>query len=144
VTAYRALGTWRGDGPFGAWLGRIAARVALRHARRRGSARELTWMEPPGRHDGPGHDATADARGAAGGLAPDDPVGLVLRSEQAEVVRSALARLEEPYREVLALRFFAELSIAEIAIQTGRPVPTVKTHLRRGLLRLRQAMGDAR
>src|SRR5215813_4373038 len=30
VTAYRSLATWRGDGPFGAWLARIAVRLAVR------------------------------------------------------------------------------------------------------------------
>jgi RNA polymerase sigma factor (sigma-70 family) len=146
VIAYRALGTWRGDGPFGAWLGRIAARVALRQAKRRGPVRELTWLEPPG-HSLAGRNPGApfeERPALSSGLASDDPLGLLLRSERADAVRSTLAALEEPYRETLALRFFAEMSIAEIAAQTGRPVPTVKTHLRRGLLRLREGMGDVR
>jgi RNA polymerase sigma-70 factor (ECF subfamily) len=45
--------------------------------------------------------------------------------------------LPEPYREVVALRFFAEATLDEIARQTGRPIGTVKTQLRRGLARLR-------
>jgi RNA polymerase sigma-70 factor (ECF subfamily) len=40
----------------------------------------------------------------------------------------------------VALRFFGDLSLDEIAHQTGRPVGTVKTHLRRGLIRLRGAV----
>ena len=52
-------------------------------------------------------------------------------------MRNAVEALPEPYREVVALRFFAELSLAEVAETTGRPVNTVKTHLRRGLERLR-------
>jgi RNA polymerase sigma-70 factor (ECF subfamily) len=32
VTAFGALSTWRRDGPFGAWLTRIAVRIALRRA----------------------------------------------------------------------------------------------------------------
>jgi RNA polymerase sigma-70 factor (ECF subfamily) len=54
-----------------------------------------------------------------------------------------VAALDEPYREVVALRFFADLSLAEIAAVTGRPVATIKTHLRRGLLRLRDVPGLA-
>ncbi len=57
-------------------------------------------------------------------------------------MRAALASLSEPYREVVTLRFFGELSLEEIAIQTGRPLGTVKTHLHRGLLRLRDAMAQ--
>jgi len=51
-----------------------------------------------------------------------------------------VANLEEPYREVVALRFFSELSLAEIAVVAGRPLGTVKTHLHRGLQRLRRAL----
>ena len=36
-----ALATWRGDGPFGAWLRRIAVRTAFAHLRRR---RTLPWV----------------------------------------------------------------------------------------------------
>jgi RNA polymerase sigma-70 factor (ECF subfamily) len=124
VTAFRALGTWRQDGPFGAWLKRIAVRVAIRRSQRR---RSVTWLDPmnPGSGD------------VAGGA---DPAVVTLRSERANDVRSALARLDEPYREVVALRFFGDLSLSEIADQTGRPLGTVKTHLHRGLLRLRASI----
>jgi RNA polymerase sigma-70 factor (ECF subfamily) len=79
------------------------------------------------------------------GLRPDlvggqDPLGLAIAAERATRVRAAVAALQEPYRETVALRFFAELSLVEIAEQTGRPLGTVKTHLHRGLARLRDAM----
>jgi RNA polymerase sigma-70 factor (ECF subfamily) len=124
VTAFRALGTWRQDGPFGAWLTRIAVRVAIRRSQRR---RSVTWLDPmnPGSGD------------VAGGT---DPATVTLRSERANDVRAALARLDEPYREVVALRFFGDLSLTEISAQTGRPLGTVKTHLHRGLLRLRASI----
>ena len=34
VTAFRSLAGWRADGPFGAWLTRIAVRIALRRAQK--------------------------------------------------------------------------------------------------------------
>ena len=145
VSAFRSLASWRGDGPFGAWLARIALRIALRSAGRR---RPVAWIDPTrpeGRADGPGggldragHGATIGAASLAG-AGTHDPVQLALRAEQAAAVRQAVSRLEEPYREVVALRFFADLSLAEIAAESGRPLGTVKTHLRRGLLRLRRA-----
>lgn len=130
VSAFRSLASWRGDGPFGAWLARIALRIALRSAGRR---RPVAWIDPT-RPIG----ATIGAASLAG-AGTHDPVQLALRAEQAAVVRQAVSRLEEPYREVVALRFFADLSLAEIAAESGRPLGTVKTHLRRGLLRLRRA-----
>ena len=142
VTAYRSLASWRGDGPFGAWLTRIAVRLALR---RLGQRKSVTWIDPTGAPD-------TDASGAGGvtsGLTAgtrSDPATIVLRAERAADLRSAVASLPEPYREVVSLRFFGELSLEEIGRQTERPLGTVKTHLRRGLLRLRETVeprGDA-
>lgn len=125
VTAFKSLSAWRGDGPFGAWLTRIAVRIALRRAGRR---RDVAWIDP-----------SDPSRGidVAGGL---DPAATSLRAERAADVRAAVSRLDEPYRETIALRFFGELSLDEIATQTGRPLGTVKTHLHRGLLRLRASV----
>jgi RNA polymerase sigma-70 factor, ECF subfamily len=127
VIAYRSLAAWRGDGSFGAWLSRIAVRVALRQFRRRKS---VVWADPVA-----GGDAQSDGRSG-------DPASLAVRAEHAAELRAAVARLDEPYRETVALRFFAERSLAEIAAQTGRPLNTVKTHLHRGLLRLRDILGE--
>lgn len=125
MTAFRSLAGWRADGPFGAWLTRIAVRIAIRRAK---SRREVTWIDP-----------TDPARGIdlPGG---QDPAISSLRTERAAGIRAAVAKLDEPYREVVLLRYFAELSLDEIATQTGRPLGTVKTHLHRGLLRLRGAV----
>jgi len=125
VTAFRSLAGWRGDGPFGAWLRRIAVRIALRRVQRR---RDVTWIDPA---------APTGASQLPGG---PDPAVTALRAERATEVRAAVARLDEPYREVVALRFFGDLSLDEIAVQTGRPLGTVKTHLRRGLIRLRSSV----
>jgi RNA polymerase sigma-70 factor (ECF subfamily) len=74
-----------------------------------------------------------------------DPAALSLRAERATEIRRAVIGLPEPYREVVALRFFGDASLDEIARQTGRPLGTVKTHLHRGLARLRvQLEGESR
>lgn len=132
VTAYRSLATWRGDGPFGAWLTRIAVRLALRQLGRR---KAVTWLRPS-----PLDDADRDVAAGLPASPRTQPEHLVLRAERATATRRAVADLDEPYREVVALRFFGERSLEEIAILTGRPLPTVKTHLRRGLLRLRDRL----
>jgi RNA polymerase sigma-70 factor (ECF subfamily) len=133
VIAYRSLASWRADGPFGAWLSRIAVRLAIRQAGRRKS---IAWAAAAATEDGEDPMARLRADSTA------DPEGMAIRGERHQTVRRAVASLEEPYREVVALRFFAERSLDEIAILTGRPLGTVKTHLHRGLLRLRGAMGE--
>lgn len=137
VTAYRSLDTWRGEGSFGAWMARIAVRVALRQASRR---RPVTWLDPLAAETGdPRHEAWAPAGGLRA-TTGQDPASIAIRGERDVAVRAAVARLEEPYREVVALRFFGDLSLAEIAAVSDRPLGTVKTHLHRGLMRLREGL----
>lgn len=132
VIAYRSLGTWRREGPFGAWITRIAVRLAIRQASKR---KTVAWISPTG---DAGRDGVDGDRTFAVSSGPSsDPVHVALQGERDQSVRAAVAALEEPYREVVALRFFGELSLDEIAMITGRPLGTVKTHLHRGLLRLR-------
>jgi RNA polymerase sigma-70 factor (ECF subfamily) len=145
VTAFRSLASWRGDGPFGAWLTRIGVRIALRQASRR---RTVTWRDPSRADAADGEPTLVDraADRAAVSAAPlTDPAMLSLRAERATEVRTAVAALPEPYREVVALRFFGEASLQEIAHETGRPLGTVKTQLHRGLERLRARLeGESR
>ena len=140
VIAYRSLATWRGDGPFGAWLGRIAVRVALRSATRR---RPVTWRTPTG--------ATGDAdpavdraleRASVAARPTMDPASLAVQAERVAEIRSAVIELREPYREVVALRLFAEASLEDIARETDRSIGTVKNHLHRGLVRLREGLEE--
>lgn len=135
VTAYRSLPSWRGDGPFGAWLTRIAVRIAIRQAGRR---RTVAWLDVTGETGSPASAAINAA--SIDASSSTDPMLLTMRSERATAVRREVARLAEPYRETVSLRFFGELSLDEIARQTGRPLRTVKTHLHRGLLRLRESL----
>ena len=131
VIAYRSLDSWRAAGPFGAWLRRIAVRVAIRRA---GSRRPMLRLDPIAADAG-----ETSPIGPLGYLSSNegDPVDASLAAEQSDGLRRAVQGLDEPYREVVLLRFFGDLSLHEIATQTGRPLATIKTHLRRGLLRLR-------
>lgn len=131
VSAYRALATWRSEGPFGAWITRIAVRLAVRQLGRR---RAVGWLRLS--NDA----ATEDMVTLLPASPRTQPEHAALHAERASAARRAVASLGEPYREVVALRFFGERSLEEISAITGRPVATVKTHLRRGLLRLRDEM----
>jgi RNA polymerase sigma-70 factor (ECF subfamily) len=136
VSAYRSLASWRGEGPFGAWLTRIAVRIALRQV---GQRRSVRWLDPSAGSATDIHDpASAASEAQAIAASPrTDPAMLAVRAEREAALRAAVSTLPEPYRETVTLRFFGELTLDEIARQTERPLPTVKTHLRRGLLRLR-------
>lgn len=63
--------------------------------------------------------------------------------EEAGRVRGLLERLTSEEREVLELIFFQGLSQAAISELLNMPLGTVKTHSRRGLIRLRQLAADS-
>jgi RNA polymerase sigma-70 factor (ECF subfamily) len=128
VTAYKVIGSWRGEGSLHGWLLRIAINRALRAVK---AQRRLLPLE----------DESGEPLAIPGG---SEPLTDVLTVERDSLVQEAVASLPDPYRETIVLRYFGELSIAEIASVTGRPIGTVKTHLGRGLLRLRPALAEVR
>ena len=74
----------------------------------------------------------------------DDPLDLLAAMQQGHRLHAALASLDPEPRQLVALAFFRGLSHEEIAAQTQLPLGTVKSHIRRALARLRQALsGDA-
>jgi RNA polymerase sigma-70 factor (ECF subfamily) len=124
--AYQALATFRGDGPFGAWLRRIAIRIAIARLAARRDASTL---------DGD----TVDPRIAAL-KADDDPEAHVLGLEDRAAITDAIAALPASQREVIVLRFYGDLSLREIARITDHPIGTVKSRLSRGVTILRDQL----
>jgi len=122
LRALAALPAYRPRGvPFAAWLFRIARNaVTDSHRRRRES---VTWDGLP----------EAFQRGEAG-----DPAAFALRREQIDTLRELLRNLAPEKRELLALRFAAGLSSAEIAHATGRSEAAVKKQLSRTIQRLQE------
>jgi RNA polymerase sigma-70 factor (sigma-E family) len=76
----------------------------------------------------------------------DDRLRPVADGAQARVDRmtiiSAVRRLPARQREVVVLRFFADLSVSETAAAIGASEGTVKTHTSRALTALREALTE--
>jgi RNA polymerase sigma-70 factor (ECF subfamily) len=77
-------------------------------------------------------------------LAPStaDPEDLVAFKQQSDALRSALAALTPAEREAIEAAFFFELTYAEVAARFNQPLGTIKTRIRSGLHKLRQAMAE--
>lgn len=132
VTQQVFLGAWRGRdgyrperGPLGGWLVGITRRKIVDALAAR--TRRLTLIDSVAHADGP--------RRTDG--APDEVLDRVLLVD-------ALSRLPRSQREVLCLAFYEDLTQAQIAERTGMPLGTVKSHTRRGLLRLREGIEQGR
>ena len=99
MSAYRALSTWRGEGPFGAWVTRIAVRLAIRQV---GKRRAVTWVRPVMARDAAPDATDAITQVAAGPRT--QPEHAALRAERLDATR-ARSRTRRAYRETVALRF---------------------------------------
>ena len=75
----------------------------------------------------------------APGAAPFDADGLARRDE----LLAAMATLSAHEREAVALRFGADLTVAQIAEATGERITTIEGRLRRGLRRMREILEPA-
>lgn len=113
----RAYVRWRSvAGHAEPWVARVAANLAIGVWRKR---RPTVAFEDA--HAGVAADAHALER-----------YGLV----------AALRRLPRRQREVVVLRYLADLPEAEVAAQLRTSVGSVKTHAHRGLARLRAELGE--
>ena len=109
-----------------AYLFRVADRLVRddRKAKRPVNLDEKTWRQiEPSSHDG-------------------EPSRAAVRAEDAERLASVIERLPPQQRRVLLLRYYGQLSFAEIAEIVGCPMNTALSHCRRGLEALRKLMGE--
>lgn len=133
VTQQVFADAWRGRAGFdpdrgvlGAWLAGILRR---RVADRLGARGREAW---PG--------ALGDVAEAEGALRDLEGAGAPLADEVVEtlVVADELAQLPADQARVLRLVVLDELTHQQVAAATGLPLGTVKSHVRRGLARLRR------
>ena len=116
----RVFERWRRGGIDDVW--RYLATVVVNEVRRRGRRAALEQRA-----------LTLAPRATAG----EDTDGATV---DRDLLRRLLAELSQRQREVLVLRYYADMSEADIAATLGCSPGSVKTHASRGLARLRAAM----
>lgn len=119
-TMAKALQRWsKISGHARPWVCRVASNEAIGVVRKRNRRRSI------------------DRRTRA-----DDPADDAHASVQRLDLQRLLLELPKRQREVVALRYVADLTEAEVAAELKLSLGTVKTHARRGLASLRSALGD--
>jgi RNA polymerase sigma-70 factor (ECF subfamily) len=123
VRAWRSLDRFDLGRPFGPWVCRIAANLAVNHVR-----------SPRAREEGlpEGHAETPSA--------DPGPLAAVLDAEARRVLDGAVAGLSPEQRAVFVLRAVEEMSYAEIAEALGISPGTVMSRLFRARERLAKAL----
>jgi RNA polymerase sigma-70 factor, ECF subfamily len=110
------------EGNFAGWLSRVARNRALDAVRSRANQPKAEIpVDIPA-------EATTDAT--------------VFARIDAQRVRGALSLLSEEQRAPIEMGFFAGVTHEEIALRTGIPLGTIKTRIRTGLRRMREALTE--
>ena len=127
LSAWRGIQGFRRGSPVKPWLVRILVNAVLSHRRRR--------VLPTVQLDGSRPDT------------PDpgipDPAATLDALEDRLALRRAIANLSADHRQVVALRYFAGLTVPDVAHSLGIREGTVKSRLHRALAVLREQLDDS-
>ncbi len=117
------IGQYQYPRPFKPWLYAIATNLARNYYKRAETRRTFPMPD-----------------GAPAELSGEGPEDGIAQAEEGRRAVALLAALPGHQREVIALRYYQELSLNEIALALNIPVGTVKSRLSLGLRRLRALM----
>ena len=121
---------WRGASRYDAARGTVLAWI-MNQARSRAIDR-LRYDSRKKRNDG--GDVPIEGETSA------DPRDILELRQQGELLRAALVTLTPDERQAIEMTFFAGHTYAEAAVRLNQPLGTIKTRIRSGLYKLRQAL----
>jgi RNA polymerase sigma-70 factor, ECF subfamily len=145
LKAFQNRGGFRGEASAKTWLTRIAINLAHDHRRSRRMQfwRILFRRQQEGPMAGGGTDSLTALGDRLAEVVPDERASAeqhLLAREHLAAVWKAVGRLPNQQRTVFLLRFVEEMSLEEIAQAIGVGVASVKTHLRRATMTVRQTV----
>ena len=129
VTQEVFLEVWRKASRFDSTLGRAKTWVmTIAHRRAVDAVRR---NESHKRHD---------HQGAPDEVSHDEPADAVIKAEEHGAVRDCLETLTDLQLESVRLAYFNGYTYNEVAALLEKPLPTIKTRMRDGLIRLRDCL----
>jgi len=84
-----------------------------------------------------------DHHGAPDEVSHDEPADAVITAEEHGAVRDCLETLTDLQLESVRLAYFNGYTYSEVASLLDKPLPTIKTRMRDGLIRLRDCLEGA-
>lgn len=127
LQAFSRIGQYSFPRPFKPWLYAIATNLARNHYAAADTRRVVAYGEE-------------EDRQGERGLSPEGLLDTLQEAEDLERAVSALNRLPDGQREAILLRYFEDMSLAQIGEMLGIPEGTVKSRLSIGLKRLRMLL----
>ncbi|MEZ6243011.1 MAG: sigma-70 family RNA polymerase sigma factor [Phycisphaerales bacterium] len=131
------VSVWRNAGRFDPTISQETTFIAM-IARRR----LIDRMRKAGRRPDEVALDEGSAQARADGRAGGSGVGAAEMGEDAARAEAAMRELSEEQQRVLRLSIVHGVSHEKIAASTGLPLGTVKTHIRRGLIKLRGILAE--
>ena len=123
IKALKAIGSYKiGKTPFASWLFRIAHNQVIDHVRKRKKGTETSLDEVPPT------------------VGCEDPVTMIEQKFEVAQLNAAVMELSPAQKEVISLRFIADLPIADVARILGKSEGTVKALQFAGTASLRKLL----
>ena len=132
LKVYTARNTWERRTSFGAWLYRIAINASIDRHRRTGKARP-EYIEDM---------VESQIHKSVTTSAPRNALDRLKDKERRAILEAAVRRLPERQREIVSLRYFAEMRLEEIASTLNCPLGTVKSNLHKAISALKSLLLD--
>ena len=129
ISAYKALGSFRGDSRVSSWLHRIAINRCLTTKRRQRSKPEETLDEE-----------LADRSRIFQAPPATSPANVVEKDERLVLVRQAVSTLPPDLRQIVVMKEFEDMTFQEISETLEVPLSTVKSRLYTALKQLRMKL----
>jgi RNA polymerase sigma-70 factor (ECF subfamily) len=120
VKLVEKIGSYKG-GSFESWLFRIATNIFHDYLRGKQRRKKLILAKKEQLESGPTEEKKSDG-------------------EQLDKLDIQLKKLDDDTRELIALRFYSQLSFKEIAAMRAEPIGTTLAKMHRGLKKLRKMM----
>jgi RNA polymerase sigma-70 factor (ECF subfamily) len=132
--AFKKLDQYVPQFAFSTWLFRIATNHCIDHIRKR-KLKTTSIDEAEEGREGWGIQIKTETK---------DPEEKYIEKQKIKLMRDVVSKLDDPYKTLVEMRYFKELSYEEIATKRGIPLGTVKAQLFRARSLLADHMRKSR